>query len=97
MASGTVGVAVNVGGTIGVSVGMGVDVAAGSPPPQALKATTITMKRMMNLGRTNFLQKYEVPHELAVRMGELYTLTSNVPKVSPGELSIHLNLRDVCL
>jgi hypothetical protein len=56
-------VAVNVGGTIGVSVGMGVEVAAGSPPPQAFKATAITAQRMMNLGRTNFLQKYKVPHE----------------------------------
>jgi hypothetical protein len=63
MARGTVGVAVKVGGTIGVSVGRGVEVAAGSPPRQALKAITITTKRMMNRGRTNFLQKYKVPHE----------------------------------
>ena len=60
MASGTVGVAVNVGGTIGVSVGTGVDVAAGVPPPQALKTIAIRTKRMMNLGCTGLLQKRNV-------------------------------------
>jgi hypothetical protein len=59
IARGIVGVAVKVGGTIGVSVGTGVDVAAGVPPPQAFKATAIRTRRIMNLGRTNFLQKQD--------------------------------------
>ena len=59
MASGIVGVAVNVGGTIGVSEGTGVDVATDVPPPQAFKATASITKRIMNLGRTNFLQKQD--------------------------------------
>jgi hypothetical protein len=36
---------------------MGVEVAAASPPPQALKTIAITTKRMMDLGCTGFLQK----------------------------------------
>jgi hypothetical protein len=42
-------VGVRVGGMIGVSVGIGVEVAAELLPPQALKATIITMKRRMDL------------------------------------------------
>jgi len=51
MASGVAGeaVCVAVGRIMGVSVGTGADVAVGSFPPQAPRATAITMKRMMNL------------------------------------------------
>jgi hypothetical protein len=49
IASGTVGVVVNVGGITGVSEGSEVEVTAGGFPPQALKATTKTTKRMTNL------------------------------------------------
>jgi hypothetical protein len=49
MASGVAGVAVKVGGTIGVSVGAGVEVAADLFPPQALRTTAVTTKRMMSL------------------------------------------------
>ena len=85
-----VGVAVNVGGTSGVSVGIGVGVAAGWPPPQALKTTVITTKRIMNLGRTNFLQEYKVPHALGVSDGlaELYTLAM------PGRLLLLVKEKD---
>jgi hypothetical protein len=44
-----VAVGVSVGGMMGVSVGIGVEVAEELFPPQALKAYTTTMKRMMNL------------------------------------------------
>ena len=84
MASGMVGVAVNVGGTMGVSDGTGVDVPAGAPPPQPLKTAASRTTRVMNLGRTNFLQKQEVPHAFGVsgKTPELYTLTVNIQTAS---------------
>jgi hypothetical protein len=57
MASGTVGVAVNVGGMIGVSVGWGVVVATGvSDAPQAVIRMESTTNGMISLERTIVLQ-----------------------------------------
>jgi hypothetical protein len=87
MARGVAGVAVKVGGTIGVSVGMGVAVAGGSPAPQAVRTAAITTKRMMNLGRTGFLQG---------RNGRIIHVDQYCPEgLHESTMLFQRNLRDV--